>query len=302
MRPITWNDDPSHFAPPSRRTFLHVGAVGGLGLTLDQFFRLQAARGRRSRARKAKAKSVIHIFLPGGMAHQEIVRPEAARPDRVPRRDGHRSRPSSTACYFNECLKKTAQVADKITVCRSMTHGEAAHERGTHNMFTGYRPSPALQYPSMGSVVSHEFGVAEQPAALRLHPEHADDLRRQRLPVERVRPVQPRAATRPTRGFTVQDLTLPGGVDDEALHHRARTCSTRSTTTSPRRRSRTTSTAMDTFYQRAYSLISQREGPRGVQHQRRGRQAPRRIRPQRRRPADAAWPAGWSRRACGSCR
>ena len=39
-----------------------------------------------------------------------------------------------------------------------MTHGEAAHERGTHNMFTGYRPSPALVFPSMGSVVSHEYG------------------------------------------------------------------------------------------------------------------------------------------------
>jgi hypothetical protein len=39
-----------------------------------------------------------------------------------------------------------------------MTHGEAAHERGTHNMFTGYRPSPALNFPSMGSVVTHEFG------------------------------------------------------------------------------------------------------------------------------------------------
>ncbi len=51
---------------------------------------------------------------------------------------------------FCETLPKTAQIADKITVIRSMTHGEAAHERGTHNMFTGYRPSPALQYPSMG--------------------------------------------------------------------------------------------------------------------------------------------------------
>jgi len=47
--------------------------------------------------------------------------------------------------YFNECLKQTALLADKIAVCRSMTHGEAAHERGTHNMFTGYRPSPAIQ-------------------------------------------------------------------------------------------------------------------------------------------------------------
>ena len=60
--------------------------------------------------------------------------------------------------WFSENLKETAAIADRITVIRSMTHGEAAHERGTHNMFTGYRPSPALQYPSMGSVVAHEFG------------------------------------------------------------------------------------------------------------------------------------------------
>ncbi len=29
-----------------------------------------------------------------------------------------------------------------------MTHGEAAHERGTHNMFTGYKPSPAWRFPA----------------------------------------------------------------------------------------------------------------------------------------------------------
>ena len=36
-----------------------------------------------------------------------------------------------------------------------MTHGEAAHGAGTHNMFTGYKPSPAIKFPSFGSVVSH---------------------------------------------------------------------------------------------------------------------------------------------------
>ena len=50
------------------------------------------------------------------------------------------------------------KVANKITTIHSMTHGEAAHERGTHNMFTGYKPSPALAYPSFGAVVSHELG------------------------------------------------------------------------------------------------------------------------------------------------
>ncbi len=62
---------------------------------------------------------------------------------------------------FCEVLPETAAVADKLTVVRSMTHGEAAHERGTHNMFTGYRPSPAIIYPSLGSVVSHELGSRE---------------------------------------------------------------------------------------------------------------------------------------------
>jgi len=49
-------------------------------------------------------------------------------------------------------LKQTAQIADRICVVRSMTHGEADHDRGTHNMFTGWRPSPAVQYPSIGSI------------------------------------------------------------------------------------------------------------------------------------------------------
>ena len=91
------------------------------------------------------------------MAHQESFDPKPFAP--IEYRGEMASIPTRVVgVFFNEMLKETAQVADKITVCRSMTHGEAAHERGTHNMFTGYRPSPALQYPSMGSVVSHEFG------------------------------------------------------------------------------------------------------------------------------------------------
>ncbi|MCK5941144.1 MAG: DUF1501 domain-containing protein, partial [Planctomycetes bacterium] len=60
---------------------------------------------------------------------------------------------------FTELCRNLAKVADKLTVVRSMTHTEAAHERGRHNMLTGYRPSPAIVYPSFGAVVSHELGV-----------------------------------------------------------------------------------------------------------------------------------------------
>src|SRR5690242_19345463 len=154
----TWYDDPAHFRKPTRRTFLHVGFLGGLGLTLGDFFRLQAlAESQGAATKKAPAQSVIHIYLPGGMAHQESFDPKPYAP--IEYRGEMGSIPTKVGgVFFNELLKQTAQVADKITVCRSMTHGEAAHERGTHNMFTGYRPSPAIQFPSMGSVVSHEFG------------------------------------------------------------------------------------------------------------------------------------------------
>ena len=154
---VTWRDDPAHFRP-SRRELLQIGMVGGLGLTLGQFFSLQA-RGDESRAetKQPSAQSVIHIFLPGGMAHQESFDPKPDAPIEY-RGEMGSIETKLSGVRFNELLKQTAQVADKITVCRSMTHGEAAHERGTANMFTGYRPSPALVYPSWGSVVSHEFG------------------------------------------------------------------------------------------------------------------------------------------------
>jgi hypothetical protein len=154
---------------------------------------------------------------------------------------------------FNECLKQTAAIADKITVCRSMTHGEAAHERGTHNMFTGYKPSPALQYPSFGSVISHEYGP------------------RNNLPPYVCIPSQPftyagsgylSSAFAPfsigsdpaAPGFTVQDLHLPAGVDDKRFSARRGLLSAVNGYFAEREKADGIE-AMDTFYQRAYSLI-----------------------------------------------
>src|SRR5499426_3470467 len=61
----------------SRRSLLTVGAVGGLGLTLADFFQLREARAdlKHYDFLDAKAQSVIHIYLPGGMAHQESFDP-----------------------------------------------------------------------------------------------------------------------------------------------------------------------------------------------------------------------------------
>src|SRR5438132_12809484 len=134
----------------SRRNVLTVGAIGGLGLSLADFFQLRAARGELKKYDflDAKAQSVIHIYLPGGMAHQESFDPKPYAP--IEYRGELGTVKTNTGEIFCETLPNLATVADKFAVIRSMTHGEAAHERGTHNMFTGYRPSPALQSPTTG--------------------------------------------------------------------------------------------------------------------------------------------------------
>src|SRR2546421_8026843 len=112
-RPGTGHPAPPPSRRPSRRGFLQVGLVGGLGLSLADYFRLQAAAG--APAAKAKAQSVIHIFLPGGIAHQDTFDPKPLAPIEY-RGELGSIKTKLEGVSFNECLQKTAQVADKITV------------------------------------------------------------------------------------------------------------------------------------------------------------------------------------------
>ena len=156
---------------PSRREFLYVGLIGGLGLTLPDYLGSVArADIKKIPHKKPVAQSVIHIFLPGGMSAQESFDPKPFAPIeyRGPLGTVDTALPG---VKFSQYLEKTAKIADKLTVVRSMTHGEAAHERGTHNMFTGYRPSPAIQFPSFGAVVSHELGSDRK--STRLNSSHS---------------------------------------------------------------------------------------------------------------------------------
>ena len=136
-----------------RREFIVLGTSGLVGASLMDVL---ASKHNWRASKEGKAKNVINIYLSGGMAHQESFDPKhlAAQEYRGPLGTVK----TNTGELFSETLSHTAKVADKMTVIRSMTHGEAAHERGTHNMLTGWRPSPSLKYPSFGSVVSKELG------------------------------------------------------------------------------------------------------------------------------------------------
>src|ERR1035437_5579732 len=125
-------NSPEHVWRSNRREFLFVGLVGSLGLTLGNVLKLRAESA--SASAKASAQSVINIFLPGGIAAQESFDPKLLAPIEY-RGPLGTVNTKLDVVYFPEPLQKTAQVADPLCVVRAMTHGEAAHARGTHNMF-----------------------------------------------------------------------------------------------------------------------------------------------------------------------
>src|SRR5213596_2386995 len=209
-------DDPAHVRPSSRREFLFVGLVGGLGLTLGNYLAARAGAAAVSpsgTSMKATAQSLIHIFLPGGMSAHESFDPKPDAPIESKGPFGT-VKTSLDGEVFSELMKDSAKVADKITVCRSMTHGEAAHERGTHNMFTGYRPSPAIQYPSFGSVVSYEFGSRKNLPPYVCVPTMSNPYAGSGYLSSAYGPFS--LGAEPAAGnFSVRDLSLPDGVDEK---------------------------------------------------------------------------------------
>ncbi len=237
----------------SRRGFLAAGSFGGLGISLAELMMLQQAQAQQKNYEhlEAKAKSVIHVFLPGGIAHQETFDPKPYSP--LEYRGELGSIRTNTGETFSETLPNLAKCADKFSVIRSMTHGEAAHERGTHNMFTGYKPSPALVFPSFGAVVSHEYGPRNNLPPYVCVPNVPNEYAGTGYLSSSYGPFALGDDPQNPR-FQVRDLNLANGVDAERFVRR------KSALEAVNRHfaSLTSSdnvAAMDTFYERAYGLL-----------------------------------------------
>ncbi len=75
-------------------------------------------------------------------------------------KNGGELKPISTSAQYQICenLSKTAKVASKLSIVRSMSTREADHGRGRYYIHTAYVPNPTVVHPSFGSVVSKELG------------------------------------------------------------------------------------------------------------------------------------------------
>jgi len=135
----------------SRRQVLRVGSCGLIGgLTLPRLLELQA---EASTGKPASAKSCIFIFQEGGPSTIDLwdLKPDA------PAEIRGEFKPIATnvdGIQICEHLPKTAQTCDKMTIVRSLNHTIPSHGPATVFMQTGNKPTPALQYPVLGSLTT----------------------------------------------------------------------------------------------------------------------------------------------------
>ncbi len=135
----------------SRRNFIRVGALAPLGLSLPQLLAAEA------NSHRARAKSVILVFLGGGLSHHDSF---DMKPDAVEQiRGKYKSIATNVAgLHVCELLPKTAQVMNKVTLVRSGTHENDHHETATNWVLSGRFGTPFGDHPAIGAVVAQETG------------------------------------------------------------------------------------------------------------------------------------------------
>jgi hypothetical protein len=136
----------------TRRDSLRVGGLAALGCGLMDLLRLRGAAGESALA--PRARSCILIWLDGGPSHLDSLDPKPDAPAEV--RGPFQSIATSVpGVRVSELMPRTAEIVKDITLVRSMTSPLGEHNFGAHYLMTGYKPTPALEYPSHGAIVAH---------------------------------------------------------------------------------------------------------------------------------------------------
>ncbi len=137
----------------TRRQALRQGALGAAAIVVGERLAAPArADAPATPPPEAKARSVIQVFLWGGMSHSDTWDP---KPDAGHDYTGQFNRVIKTnvdGIVLSDLFPQLARQADKFSIIRGMTHGNNGHETAAYLMQTGHMPGERLAYPSIGAV------------------------------------------------------------------------------------------------------------------------------------------------------
>ena len=145
------NQHSDEVAGVSRREALRRGVAGAATLALTGHLGSEVYAAGEA-APSTKAKSVIQIFLWGGMSHNDTwdPKPESGRAYMGDFMDTVET--NVKGIRLGTLFPLLAKQADKFSLIRSMTHRNNGHETAAYLMQTGHAPGERISYPSVGAV------------------------------------------------------------------------------------------------------------------------------------------------------
>ena len=202
----------------SRRDFLRVGTLTPIGLSLAQMFQLQASAAED--APQVRAKSVILVYLGGGMSHHDSfdMKPTAPAEIRGKYKPIDSNVPGIQIC---ELLPKMAETMDKVALVRSGSHTNDHHETATNWALSGRFGSAFGDFPAIGAVVAQQTGFSSQVppyVAVPQNPSFTWELGKSAFlggRFESFRAGDPNAA-----GYRVRDLVRTTPLSDKSVERR----------------------------------------------------------------------------------
>src|SRR3954467_2508672 len=159
------NDLKHNCAGMARRDFIQLGLGAVMGFGFTDLLRLRAQAAEATGKVGPRQVNCILIWMDGGPSHYETFDPKPDAPSEI-RGEFKAISTKVPGIQFCEAVPKLAEVADKLTVVRSICHKDPNHGGGNHYMMTGM-PTPVpvacgafvTFHPSYGSMVSYDRGL-----------------------------------------------------------------------------------------------------------------------------------------------
>ena len=213
--------------PISRRKALSVGGLGMLGVTLPKILHASEALA----AKPGRAKSVIFLYQFGGPSHLDTFDPKPEAPAGV---RSHFDVIDTAAAGIRICdqLPRMAAVMNEVSLARTVYHTMKNHNSASYYALTGHAPplddirlrDTLDLFPAYGSVVDRLAPVSNGMPSFVAFPhiirdgevtpgQHASFLGKAHDPL--LVTSDPNDA-----GFSLPELSLPGGVTMERLQNR----------------------------------------------------------------------------------
>jgi hypothetical protein len=147
--------------PQNRRSFVERCARTAFGLSILPIFRSTESLANAVTASRGpgfgSAKNIIFLQLIGGMSHIDTFDPKEGASK------GPKGAVSTKAGYqVSEYLPKTATIADKLCVIRSMTAKVGVHAAAQYFMRTGYEERGTIKHPTLGAWAQHYLGPSHK--------------------------------------------------------------------------------------------------------------------------------------------